>query len=236
MEQFHEILKKIKDNGKGKKYDVLIGLSGGVDSTYVAYLCAKYKLNVLAVHLDNGWNSEIAVANIKRIIKNTGFDLITHVINWKEFKDLQRSYFKANVIDIEALTDHAIFTIMEQIAVKDNIKYILSGSSITTEGRLPESWVHNKWDSINIKAIHKKFGEIKLETFPIRNYVLGEILHKINGLKTIDILNYIPYDKASAKNLIQEEYNWKDYGGKHHESIFTRFYQSYILPYKFGVD
>jgi N-acetyl sugar amidotransferase len=231
---YHKIINEVKQNGKESKYDVLIGLSGGVDSTYVAYLCWKHNLKALAVHLDNGWNSELSVVNIKNILKVTGFDLHTHVINWDEFRDLQRSYFKANVVDIEVLTDHAIWTVLRKTAEKNNIKYIFNGSSITTEGRLPAHWVYNKSDSINIKAIHKKFGIKKIKTFPIGNILL-EMLTK-SKIINVSILDYYPYNKPQAKELIIKEFKWRDYGGKHYESIFTRFYQAYILPRKFGID
>lgn len=236
LSKFNTTIDKIKKNGENKKYDVLIGLSGGVDSTYVAYLCSKHKLRALVVHLDNGWNSELAVVNIKNILKITGFDLYTHVINWSEFRDLQRSYFEANVVDIEALTDHAIFSIIQKIAIQKNIKYILSGSSITTEGRLPDSWVHNKGDHLNIKAIHNRFGTKKIKTFPLTNFYLKKIKNKLFKLNFIDILDYYPYDKEIAKSLIIKEFKWRDYGGKHYESVFTRFYQAYILPKKFDID
>jgi N-acetyl sugar amidotransferase len=234
LQSFHNWISKVKAEGKNSKYDVLIGLSGGVDSTYVAYLCWQHGVRALAVHLDNGWNSELSVVNIKNILKVTGFDLVTYVINWKEFRDLQRAYFKAHVVDIEALTDHAISCILERIAEKNNVKYIFDGSSITTEGRLPRSWVHNKSDSINILNIHKKFGEIPLHTFPIKNVWKKMLLKpKVSG---ISILDYYPYNKPEAKQLITKEFHWRDYGGKHYESIFTRFYQAYILPKKFGID
>lgn len=234
LSSFHDWISRVKKAGKNSEYDVLIGLSGGVDSTYVAYLCWKHGLRALAVHLDNGWNSELSVVNIKNILKVTGFDLVTYVINWKEFRDLQRAYFKAHVVDIEALTDHAIGCVLEKIAKKNNIKYIFDGSSITTEGRLPTSWVHNKSDSINIRSIHKKFGEIPLKTFPIRN-VWKKMLLKPEVIG-ISILDFYPYNKSEAKQLITKEFHWRDYGGKHYESIFTRFYQAYILPKKFGID
>jgi N-acetyl sugar amidotransferase len=236
LTKFNSVIEKIKLNGKKSKYDILIGLSGGVDSTYVAYICSKFKLRALAVHLDNGWNSELSVVNIKNILKKTGFDLYTHVINWQEFKSLQKSYFKANVVDIEALTDHAIFSVLQKVANKEKIKYILSGSSITTEGRLPDSWVHHKGDHLNIKAINKKFGNIKINTFPLENFFLKPFKKYLYNIEMIDILDYLPYDKNIAKQKIIEHFKWRDYGGKHYESIFTRFYQAYILPKKFGID
>ena len=208
--KFNTLIDKIKWECKNKKYDVLIGLSGGVDSTFVAYLCYKNKLKALAVHLDNGWNSEVSALNIKNILKNTGYDLYTYVINWSEFKDLQKSYFKANVIDIEALTDHAIFSIMQRIAIKENIKYIFTGCSVTTEGSLPEHWVHMKSDHLNIKSIQKKFGTKKIKTFPIQNYFFSLLKKKIYRLNSIDILNLYPYDKKIAKSIITKEFKWKD--------------------------
>lgn len=234
--KFKTLIKEIKQNGESKKYDVLIGLSGGIDSTYVAYLCYKYNIRAIAVHLDNGWDSELSVINIKNILKITGFDLYTYVMNWNEFKDMQRSYFKADVVDIEVLTDHAILAIMQKIAIKNDIKYILSGSSITTEGILPESWVFSKYDHLNIKSIQKKFGMRKIKTFPINGYLQALLRNRIYRLKNIDILNYINYDKEEAKKIIKDVFKWRDYGGKHYESVFTRFYQAYILPEKFKID
>ncbi len=234
LHSFHKWISRVKADGKKLKYDVLIGLSGGVDSTYVAYLCWKHGVRALVVHLDNGWNSELSVVNIKNTLKITGFDLITYVINWKEFRDLQRAYFKAHVVDIEALTDHAIGSVLEKIAKENSIQNIFDGSSITTEGRLPASWVHNKSDSINIRSIHKKFGELPLKTFPIKN-VWKKMFFK-SKVPSIPILDYYPYNKTEAKQIIAKEFQWRDYGGKHFESIFTRFYQAYILPRKFGID
>lgn len=233
---FKNLIAEIKAHGKNQEFDVLIGLSGGVDSTYVAYLCAEQKLRALVVHLDNGWNSETAVANIKNILTATGFDLYTYVIDWREFKDLQRSYFKANVVDIEVLTDHAISSIMIREAVRHKIKYVFTGSSIVTEAFLPHSWRFNKMDSYNIKAIQKEFGTQKIKSFPLMNYFSRRLILKLYGIRQTDILNFIHYNKAEAKQKITEAFGWKDYGGKHFESVFTRFYQAYILPKKFGID
>lgn len=234
LKSFYQIIEQVKEKGRNSKYDVLIGLSGGVDSTYVAYLCWIHGIRALAVHLDNGWNSELSVVNIKNILKVTGFDLYTYVINWQEFRDMQRAYFKAHVVDIEALTDHAISTVLESTAKQHKIKYVFNGSSITTEGRLPESWVHNKSDSINIKDIHKKLGSLPIKTFPLKS-IWNTLLFKPKT-KSISILDYYPYHKPEAKKKIIQEFQWRDYGGKHYESVFTRFYQAYILPKKFNID
>jgi N-acetyl sugar amidotransferase len=234
LRTFNNWIQKVKSEKRERKYDVIIGLSGGVDSTFVAYLCWINNLKVLAVHLDNGWNSELSVVNIRNILKTTKFDLFTYVINWQEFRDIQRSYFKASVVDIEALTDHAISSVLHKVAKQHNIKYIFDGSSITTEGRLPESWIHNKSDSINIKDIHKKFGEISIKTYPLRSIWSYYFLR--SRVQFVSILDFYPYDKFEAKRIIIKEFMWRDYGGKHYESIFTRFYQAYILPKKFGID
>lgn len=236
LTSFFSLIDSIKAASKNKKYDVLIGLSGGVDSTFVAHLCAKHGLRALAVHLDNGWNSELSVVNIKHILKYTQFDLYTYVINWNEFRDLQKSYFKANVVDIEALTDHAIISVLLTTAVENHISFILTGSSITTEGRLPSNWVHNKGDSLNIKDIHKRFGSVKIKTYPLLGWLKRTYLLKTKKVRMIDILDYYPYNKPLAKQIITEEFKWRDYGGKHYESVFTRFYQAYILPRKFNID
>ena len=230
------IADEIKQKGRGKDYDCIIGLSGGVDSTYVAYLSKELGLRPLAVHLDNGWNSELAVINIQNVLDALGLDLYTYVINWKEFRDLQMSFIKASVVDIEILTDQAINAVLFNISRKFGVKYILSGENMETEGIMPASWVHMKSDHINIRAIHKRYGNLKLKTFPILSYQNYLFLQRFLKIQYIPILDYLPYKKEKAKKTIEEKLYWRDYGGKHYESIFTRFYQSYILPKKFNID
>jgi N-acetyl sugar amidotransferase len=232
----HSLADEIKLAGKNLQYDCIMGLSGGVDSTYVAYLAKQLGLRPLAVHFDNGWNSELSVMNIHNIITKLGFDLFTYVINWDEFKDIQLSYLNASVVDIEAITDHAIFATLYRIAGEKNIKYILSGTNVQTENTLPKSWIHPKTDHINIKSIHKKFGKIRLKTFPFMDAKVKRYYQKIKGVRSVSMLNYVDYNKEQVKKLIQKELDWRDYGGKHYESIWTRFYQGYILPTKFGID
>ncbi|MEW6470459.1 MAG: N-acetyl sugar amidotransferase [Bacteroidota bacterium] len=231
-----QIVERIKAEGKGKEYDCVMGVSGGVDSTYVALQAKKLGLRPLVVHLDNGWNSELAVQNIENIVKRLGFDLYTHVINWEEFKDMQLSYFRASVVDIEAITDHAIRAILYRTAYKHKVHYILSGSNIATEGILPRHWVHRKNDWLNIKSIHKRFGRVRLRTFPYLTFWQEEFFTYFYPIHNIPLLNFLPYVKEQAKQAITNELDWRDYGGKHYESIFTRFYQAYILPEKFGID
>lgn len=230
------IAAEIKEAGKNQPYDCIMGLSGGVDSTYVAYLAKQLGLRPLAVHFDNGWNSELSVMNIENIVSKLGLDLFTYVINWEEFKDLQLSYLKASVVDIEAITDHAIFATLYRLAGEKNIKYILSGTNVQTENTLPKSWIFPKTDHINIQSIHKVYGTVPLKTFPFMDAKVKRYYQKIKGVRSVSILDYAVYNKQAVKDLIQRELGWRDYGGKHYESIWTRFYQGHILPTKFKID
>ena len=229
--------KKLKKNYSNKKYDALLGLSGGVDSSYVAYLAHKLDLKILIVQLDNGWNSNIATSNIEKIVKKTGFDYFNYIINWEEFKDLQRSFLKSGVIDLELLTDHAITGVIFKMCEKFNIKYVLSGDNYMSENGLPKSWNWLKSDNTNIKDIQSKFGTKKIKTFPMVNFWRWYLTFYFNyKCEFIPILNRINYNKLNAIKVLKQYFNWQEYGGKHHESILTKFYQCYILPKKFNVD
>ena len=231
------LCERIRAEGEGKPYDCLVGLSGGVDSSYVAYLAKQYRLRPLAVHFDNGWNSELAVKNIHRIVSTLEFDLQTYVIDWEEFRDLQRSFIKAGVIDIEMLTDHAIFASLFRISRENDIKYILSGVNVATESGMPRSWTWFKQDFRNIKAIHDRFGDVRLKTFPRVGTLKWLYLTFISrDFYFVDILNYVNYKKEKAMTVLEDKLGWQYYGGKHYESLFTQFYQAYILPEKFKVD
>jgi N-acetyl sugar amidotransferase len=234
--ELEKLISKIKAAGKNKQYDCLIGVSGGVDSTYLAYFIKKLGLKPLAVHLDNGWDSRLAVANIEKTLKKLDIDLFTYVIDWEEFRDLQLSFLKASTPDSEVPTDHAITAILYQIASKYKIKYILAGTNISTESILPKAWSqgHSDWKYIN--NIQKKFGTAKLKTFPHYNILSLFTNIAIRKIKFISILNYTDYVKDTALNILLNELDWENYGGKHQESIYTHFYQSYILPEKFGFD
>jgi len=228
---------RIKARGKNDKYDCLIGLSGGVDSSYLCYWAKQVGLRPLIVHFDNGWNSELATENIERIIQATGFDLYTHVIDWENFRDLQLAYIKASVIDIEVPTDQLIFATLYEIARKHKIKSVVNGNNISTEGILPHSWYFaDKLDIVNLTTIYKKFGTRTLKNFPSLGLTRQYIYHELFAMDRVQPLNLLNYDKDKAKQLLKEEFGWRDYGGKHYESVFTRFYQGYILPRKFGVD
>lgn len=236
LENLAALKSRIKKRRKGQ-YDALLGLSGGVDSSYLAKLAADLDLNILCIHFDNGWNSKIAIRNISKIIEKTNFDFITHVINWNEFKDLQRSFFYSGVIDIEMLTDHAIFASMYRLARKYKVKTILSGTNFRTEHGMPSAWVWNKMDLKNIKDIHRKFGSKKIKSFPTLSPYRWLLMKQFGfGANFEEPLNLINYEKARAIDELKNYFGWEDYGGKHHESEFTKFYQTYILPTKFGVD
>jgi N-acetyl sugar amidotransferase len=231
-----EIADQIKSQTKGKQYDCIVGLSGGADSTYLALLAKEIGLNPLLVHFDYGWNSELAVKNIESTVSKLGLDLYTYVMDWEEFKDLQRAYFKASVLDLDVPADHMIFGALFKVASKYKIKHILSGNNVATEHTLPKAWNYNKFDLVNLKSIHKKFGEGKLKKLPKLGLWHYAFYQLFNGINTYNPLNYVDYNKDQIKLVIKDKLDWKDYGGKHHESVFTRFYQGYILPNKFGID
>lgn len=236
-EKLNTLIAEIKNKGKGKQYDCLIGLSGGVDSSYVAYLIKKkYGLRALAIHLDNGWNTELAVSNVENIVKKLDIDLTTHVLDWKEFKDIQTSFLKSSISNIEIPTDHAIWAILIKTAGKMGIPYIISGNNVVTESIMPESWLYGSKDSKLIKSIHKRFGKVKMKTYPrLKTLDYVEYL-LVRGVRWVPILNYIDFVKDDAKQLLIDELDWRDYGGKHYESIFTRFFHAFYLPEKFGFD
>ena len=229
-----EYVAQMKEYGKGKQYDCMLGVSGGVDSTYLALIAKRLGLRVLCVHFDNGWNSELAVQNIENIVSKCGFDLYTYVINWPEFKDIQLSYFKANVIDIEAVTDIAIFASLDKLCTEKKMKYIIDGRNVWTEETLPSAWIFK--DTENLIDIHSKFGSLQLKSYPILSKLRRAYIQFQRPFTNIKLLNYLHYDKKKAKEEIIKELGWRDYGGKHYESVFTRFYQGYILPEKFKID
>ena len=229
-------LKEIKEAGAGKPYDCVLGLSGGVDSSYIAYLAKTWGLRPLVVHFDNGWNDELAIANIETILKHLGFPLHTFVMNWPEFRDLQRAYFKASVLDLEVPTDHMIYGAVNKIADENGIKYILSGNNFATEWLLPTAWYYPKFDLANLEAIHRAYGEVPLKHLPKLGVWQRLYYQRVKRISDWRMLELVPYEKMKAKKLLMDEFGWRDYGGKHYESVFTRFFQGYILPTKWGID
>jgi len=234
-----KIIAKIIDDGRDSDYDCVIGLSGGVDSSYLAYaLRTQYpELKILAIHIDGGWNSELAVHNIESIVKNLDIDLHTGVINWEEMKDLQLAYFKSQLANQDVPQDHAFFATLYDVANKHKIRYFLTGGNFATESILPASWGYNAMDATQLKAVHKEFGKIKLKDYTTVSFFQKFIYYPyIKKFKIIRPLDYMPYNKDEAKEIIMDKIDWRDYGGKHHESRFTKFFQAHWLPTKFGYD
>jgi N-acetyl sugar amidotransferase len=234
--KLNEIISVIKNEGEGKAYDCVIGVSGGVDSTYLAYLTKQWGLRPLAVHLDNGWNSELAVKNIENTLNKLQIDLTTKVLDWHEFKSLQISFLKSSTPDGEIPTDHAIFATLFETAAKHSIKYILNGNNFTTESVMPITWSYGHIDWKYIKTIHRQFGNRSLKNYPhltLFRYLYYTLFKRI---RIVSILNYMPYNKAEAMHVLQDKLSWKYYGGKHYESVYTRFFQGYWLPEKFKID
>lgn len=229
------IISYCRTKGKGKPYDCIIGISGGVDSTYVAYLVKTLGLRPLAVHLDNGWNSELAISNIKNVLANLGIELYTYVLDWEEFKSLQLAFLKASTPDSEIPSDHAITALMRQLAAEYDVPMIW-GVNFNSESILPTAWAQGHTDWGYIKRVNKIFGNKKLHNYPHYSVIKLIYYKRFKRQKTIDILNHIDYDKEKAKEFLIKELGWRDYGGKHHESIYTRIFQTYILPIKFGYD
>lgn len=232
-----KFIAEVKKTGYGKRYDCIVGVSGGVDSSYSLYLAVKHGLRPLAVHLDNGWNSELATHNIANLVKSLRVDLHTHVIDWDENRDLQRSFFSAHVIDIELLMDNAMQALNYRLAEKFGLKYILAGTNMSTEGMsMPPGWNHFKRDARNIRAIHKRFGKVPIKTHHLLSVIDYVWYERARKIKWISFLDYFPYVKSDAVEILQIECGYRPYPYKHYESVFTRFYQAYILPRKFGYD
>jgi N-acetyl sugar amidotransferase len=231
------IISKIKRKGKKSTYDCLVGLSGGVDSSYVAWLCKQLGLRPLLLHVDNGWSTEAAIKNIKNIVKRTGFDYVSYVIDWEEFREIQLAFLKSSSVDLEFPTDIAIFATQNKIAKKYNIKYIISGCNLATESILPLTWgYHVKRDLKYYKGIVRKFSSMPIKKVPVET-ILGEVYNKfIKGIRTVYMLNYTHYVSDNVKNVLKKELDWEEYEVKHHESLITGFWQSYIMPTKYNMD
>jgi len=240
QKKLDQMIEQIKIDSKNKEYDCVIGLSGGVDSSYLAYYLKTYypDLRMLAIHIDGGWNSELAVHNIETIVKKLNIDLHTEVINWEEMKDLQLAYFKSQLANQDIPQDHAFFATLYHTAVdKFDIKYFLTGSNYATESILPASWGYSAMDGTQLKAVHKQFGKNSLKDYRTVTFFKNKIYYPyIKKFQILKPLNYIDYNKDISKDILMKEIEWKDYGGKHHESVFTKFFQAYWLPKKFGYD
>jgi len=237
--ELEAIAEQIKKAGQGKDYDCILGLSGGMDSSYMLHIAVKeFGLRPLVFHVDGGWNSELAVHNIEVMIDKLGLDLYTEVIDWEEMRDLQLAFFKAGVPHIDLPQDHAFIATLYNYAYQHNVKYILNGGNFSTECiRNPMEWIYYGSDVAQIKDIHQRFGTIPLKNYPLSPILKHQFyLRYIKGIKVVKPLNYIPYTKKDAAKLLSETYGWREYGQKHFESRFTKFYEGYWLPVRFGYD
>jgi N-acetyl sugar amidotransferase len=231
-----KLVAKMKRDGRGKEYDCVLGLSGGVDSSYAAYLLKEFGLRTLLVHMDNGWNAEEAVLNMKNIADLLGFDYESYVLDWEEFKDIQLAFLKASVVEADTPTDIAILSALHQVAAKYSVKYIISGGNLATEGILPRRWHYNAKDMRYLKSVQRQFGTRRLRKFPFFGFAKECWYKFFKGIRMVYLLNYVHFSKAEAKEVLEEKLNWRYYGGKHYESRYTRFIQSYLLPLKFNLD
>ena len=238
FDELEAIAAKIREAGKSNDYDCILGLSGGADSSYLAYIAKEVMhLRPLVLVVDTGWNLNVAVENIEKIVKGLDLDMYTVVVNWKEMADLQLSYFKASISSCDQPQDHAIFAALYNYAVKHKIKYVLTGSNNSTEFiRPPVEWIYMN-DIVMMKNIHKKYGKVALKTYPMCGMLKYRILYRyFYGMKRIYPLDYVVYDKEKAMELLHEKYGWTKYENKHYENVFTRFFEGYYLPHKFGFD
>jgi N-acetyl sugar amidotransferase len=229
-----KITDEIKKQGKGKPYDCLIGVSGGTDSSYLLHISKEYSLRPLAVNLDNGWNSDIAVKNIKKVTSSLNIDLETFVIDYEEIKDLLRAFMRAGLPWIDLPTDMAIQAILYKTARRFKTNYILIGNDFRSEGKQPTEWTYG--DQRLLRYVHKKYGEVRLKTYPLISYASLIYLGYLQGIKLLYPFNYIDYDKKSARDLLIEKYGWEYYGEHHHENLFTKWVIGYWMYEKFGID
>jgi N-acetyl sugar amidotransferase len=229
------MIAKIKKAGRNKKYDCIAGVSGGRDSTYTLLVAKQLGLRPLAVHFDNGWNSDISVRNIKKACEKLDIDLYTVVANWEEFKDLQVSFLKSSTPDADIPTDYAIYSVLYDVANREGVKYILNGHSFRTEGTSPISWTY--MDPLYVQDVHRKFGKIKkITSFPHMSVAKLQYYIWVKRIREFRLMEFIDYNKKKVDIVLKDELDWEYYGGHHHENHYTKFFQSYYLPQKFNID
>jgi N-acetyl sugar amidotransferase len=237
MVLLEQMIARLKAHGRGKAYDCIIGLSGGADSSYCALKVAEWGLRPLVVHVDAGWNSELAVMNIEQICRRLGFDLITHVVDWEEMRDMQLAFLRSNLANQDTPQDHAFFAALYGYAEKAGIKYVINGSNFATESILPRAWGYDAMDATLLKAIHHRFGTRSRGMFPVISFFDWYVKYpRILKMEVLRPLNLLSYSKSDAIQTLERDLGWRYYGGKHFESRWSRFFQAYYLPYKFGYD
>lgn len=231
------IVTEIKRSSHGKPFDSILGLSGGTDSSYLAYQAAELGLRPLLIHVDTGWNTLESERNVKNLVKGLGLELQIILVDWEEMQDLQLAFYKSAVKNCEIPQDHAFLAVLYKKAAEVGVHYILSGGNFATESILPQSWGYNAGDSRHLLAIHKRFGSRPLRSFPTLNFWERYLYYPfVRKIREVRLLNYVAYNRAEAKQILKEKFGWQDYGAKHYESVLTRFFQGYYLPTKFGID
>jgi N-acetyl sugar amidotransferase len=231
------IVEQMRAEGRGREYDCILGLSGGVDSSYLAMKVHAWGLRPLVMHVDAGWNSELAVANIEKVVKHCGFDLHTHVVDWEEMRDLHLAYLRAGIANQDVPQDHVFFASLYHFATRNGIRSILSGGNLATEGIFPKAWHGSAMDAINLRAIHREFGSRPLKTYTTVSFFQAYVWFPfVKRMRTVRPLNYMPYDKSRAVAELETSIGWRSYGRKHGESLFTKLFQNHYLPVKFGYD
>lgn len=232
-----QLIDRIKRDGRGRPYDAIMGLSGGVDSSFVAYLAREHGLRVLVIHVDTGWNSELAVKNIENVVNRCGFELATHVVDWEEMQDLQYAFLRSGVPNQDIPQDHAINAGFFKFAAKSGARWSLSGGNFACEGILPSAWGYDAMDLVHILDIHRRFGRRPLRSFPRMSFFeFGVRQQVLGGMNVGRLLNFIHYEKAAAMTVLESRLGWRYYGGKHYESRFTKWFQGWYLPTKWGYD
>lgn len=235
--ELERLVDRIRRDGRGRDYDAVCGLSGGVDSSYLATQARALGLRVLLIHVDTGWNSELAVKNIEQIVRLSGMDLVTHVVDWEEMQDVQYAFFRSGVPNQDIPQDHAIMAAFYGFAARHGVRWSLSGSNIATESILPPAWGYDAMDLRHIQAIHSRFGRRALRSFPRMSFFQYGVVHQmVRRMSVAKPLDLMPYSKSRAISTLSSEYGWRYYGGKHYESRFTKFFQSWYLPTKWGYD
>jgi N-acetyl sugar amidotransferase len=239
LAEISPVIDKIKKEGRGREHDCIIGISGGLDSSYVTYVAReKFGLRPLMFHCDTGWNSDLGVSNIQKMIDGLGLDLVTEVVNWEEMKDLQRAFFKSQVSFVDTPQDLALFSAMYNFAARNGFKYVITGGNNSTECvRESLEWTYFSTDTVQVRDIHRKFGSRPLKTFPTCDILKYRLYYRwLKGMRVVKMLDYVPYIKKDAIAELSEKFGWQPYPQKHYESRFTRFYESYWTPKKFGYD
>lgn len=235
--QLELLISQMRASGRNGDYDCVIGMSGGVDSSYLAHLAVELNLRPLAVHVDAGWNSELAVRNVEVLVKNLNIDLFTFVVDWEEMRDLQVAFLRSGVANQDIPQDHAFAAAVLRVASDRKIRWILTGANWATESILPTAWGHNARDLRHLKAISRRFGKLRLRKYPTLSFFQRHVYYPyVRRIRKVKLLNHIDYNKAAAMEVLKREHGWRYYGGKHYESRYTKFFQGYYLPVKFGFD